>query len=233
MKTITLGDIHGLPVWKKVDPALYDKVIFVGDYLDGETIDPDSGLENLRQIIGFKQRYPEQVELLIGNHDLHYLYWPKVRPCSRFQPTIQKEATKIFQANADLFHSSFSHNNYLWVHAGVSNGWLKSVGFDEQIANHSIDQLGSWFNEMDKDFDKYGSTLHGVGKSRGGRANWGGITWADQSETYNDYPDNLHQIVGHSRVKKITTFANQRKNSSITYVDCFDTQVEFLKLAIE
>ena len=34
MKIISIGDLHGKDVWKQIDPANYDKIIFVGDYTD-------------------------------------------------------------------------------------------------------------------------------------------------------------------------------------------------------
>jgi predicted phosphodiesterase len=35
MKWITIGDIHGRDNWKSIDITQYDKVIFMGDYVDG------------------------------------------------------------------------------------------------------------------------------------------------------------------------------------------------------
>lgn len=34
MKTLTIGDLHGLPHWKRIDSEQYDVIIFLGDYVD-------------------------------------------------------------------------------------------------------------------------------------------------------------------------------------------------------
>jgi predicted phosphodiesterase len=57
MKWITIGDIHGRDNWKSIDIAQYDKVIFMGDYVDGrEELDE---LKNLEEIIDLKLNHRE------------------------------------------------------------------------------------------------------------------------------------------------------------------------------
>ena len=34
IKILTIGDIHGKSVWNEIIPENYDKIIFVGDYVD-------------------------------------------------------------------------------------------------------------------------------------------------------------------------------------------------------
>ena len=70
MKTISIGDIHGRDIWKNVNPSKYDKIIFVGDYVDSFTISNTTILNNLLDIIEFKKSFKNKVILLLGNHDI-------------------------------------------------------------------------------------------------------------------------------------------------------------------
>ena len=50
----------------------YDKVVFLGDYVDSFTISNIASYENLKDIIRLKKRDPNKVVLLLGNHDIQY-----------------------------------------------------------------------------------------------------------------------------------------------------------------
>src|SRR5689334_6502910 len=119
MKIITVPDLHGKESWSTLDPAEYDKIIFLGDYVDskGDFSDREE-LTNLERIIEFKLRYPNKVELLIGNHDLHYLHFPFYR-ASSFNVSIQPVLTALFTRNRDCFSYAFQMGSHLWTHAGV------------------------------------------------------------------------------------------------------------------
>ena len=71
MRICAIGDIHGRNDWEKVDPNKYDKIIFVGDYVDSFDIPTGEILKNLENIIAFKKEYYDKVILLLGNHILN------------------------------------------------------------------------------------------------------------------------------------------------------------------
>ena len=122
MKHIAIGDLHGRDTWQQVNTKLYDKVIFLGDYADSHALSDLVILENLKKIIALKKRQPGKVELLLGNHDAHYLHYPRFQ-CSGFRPTMQRDLTALFQKNADLFRIAYQKDNHLFTHAGVTNNW--------------------------------------------------------------------------------------------------------------
>src|SRR5579859_3883906 len=125
MKIITIGDIHGRDYWKEVDPNQYDKIIFVGDYVDQFPPMTDKTiLENLKDIIEFKMAYPDKVVLLLGNHDLQY-YFLGDFGCSGFRPSMAVTLSNLFKKHSELFQVSFQIGNYLWSHAGVSKKWYE------------------------------------------------------------------------------------------------------------
>ena len=88
MKFLAIGDIHGRTVWKEADINAYDRVIFLGDYVDSPIFDDDGIYNNLNDLINVKQQQPDKITLLIGNHDAHYLHYPHYR-CSGFRAWAQ------------------------------------------------------------------------------------------------------------------------------------------------
>ncbi len=149
MKTITIGDIHGLDLWKDIlfgssyeyrvwreayvngaplnwDPDVpflgYDKIIFIGDYTDSFDISSPTILKNLKEIIELKKILEHRVVLLLGNHDVQYFV--KGQGCSGYRPEMKHDLEEVFLSNEDLFQLAFQDGNYLWTHAGVSSAWL-------------------------------------------------------------------------------------------------------------
>lgn len=74
---IIIPDIHGRTFWKyAVKGRETEEIVFLGDYVDPYTelegIEPSKGLVALKEVIEFKKHHPENVTLLLGNHDLCY-----------------------------------------------------------------------------------------------------------------------------------------------------------------
>jgi len=53
MKIYTIPDVHGTKYWQRAVPMVdeYDKIVFLGDYVDNWDYDGDAHLENLKHII--------------------------------------------------------------------------------------------------------------------------------------------------------------------------------------
>lgn len=74
MKLLVIPDIHGRDFWKEPceKPGEYDKIIFLGDYLDPypkEGIFKDEARHNLVDIIEFTIHNKMKVITLTGNHE--------------------------------------------------------------------------------------------------------------------------------------------------------------------
>jgi len=217
MKTISIGDIHGRPYWKQIDPSKYDKIIFVGDYVDSYGIADVMVKNNLQEIIDLKNQYPDKVVLILGNHDLQYMWSYVEFGCSGFRTQMYQDLHKLFNDNKNLFQIAFQVKNYIWTHAGISKGWYE---FNREIIEEYTDKfecktLAETLNVIL--WTKDNRILHQVGSYRGGAYYHGGITWADRRETSNDYLANYHQIVGHTPIVEITKFGDE--NGSIRYID--------------
>jgi len=223
MKILSIGDIHGMNTWKKFGdiPQLityvgfqpdYDYYVFVGDYVDSFKLTNPDILNNLKDIIEFKNNYPENVILLWGNHDIQYLTSYSEHGCSGFRSEAYYDLHELFKLNKNKFQLAFQVNNYIWTHAGIHRGWY-SYSFPYTSVNIADD--------LNQAFEENNSSIFDVGHMRGGWKDSGGPLWADKKETWDKLLKGYHQIVGHTKVKEIT-HRKIDENTSITYIDCIE-----------
>lgn len=222
-KIIAIGDIHGRTEWKDiVSQHPDDNIVFLGDYGDPyEPMNNDDVILNLRDIIKFKQSNPERVVLLLGNHDMHYLFFNDFPKGSRYERNLLYVYSDLFEENRKDFLYAWHYRDILFTHAGVTNAWwienfkgepskdAESVA--NQLNNPTVTQLRAMFQ---------------TSYDRGGFSKNGGIFWADKDETINDPLEGVHQVVGHTRTKDIITSAKSEK-TSITYCDCLEHGLYF------
>jgi hypothetical protein len=218
VKTVTIGDVHGDSFWKDIilDVYKYDKIIFVGDYVDSFTKTNEEIYNNLAEIINFAKEYKDKVVLLLGNHDLPYyipstingarVYW-----CSGFRSVMWYDLHDLFKNNKDLFLPCYQYKNYLWTHAGVSKLLYWDLVSCSKNAKLNIGKV------ITEEFENRTPFLFNVDFQRGGADTYGGIFWADLRETYKNIPEDLHQIVGHTCINR--PFEWHDEVSSITYTD--------------
>lgn len=233
MKILVIPDLHGKTIWKEAVVNLYfDICIFLGDYVDASLDVSDKQIcDNLLQIIQYKKENPDNVFLLLGNHDIHYMYYPNY-PCSGFREALQPVLTSIFINDQSSFQIAFQQNNYLFTHAGVSKNWYGKHKENFNFKGNLAVNLNN-INNSDKR-----NILHEVGEIRGGwglNKQHGGPTWADKSETLQSMLKGFHQIVGHSKVSNLTKIYegdNEESDTSITYCDCLGSKTEFLLLEL-
>lgn len=219
LRTISIGDLHGHNCWKQINPEKYDKIVFLADYLDSFTHSNTEILHNLKEIIEFKRKYQEKVELLIGNHDGSYFYFPHCT-CEGFRPEARPAIQILFNDNKDLFQVAYQYENYLWTHAGVSNKWLSEFMplseergiWNDDVPLADILNMANQTSLQEKLFQKSGKRMQ-----YGDTDLVGGIMWADRSETRRDYLKGFHQICGHTSIRKNVRRGNDK--SSITYID--------------
>ncbi len=215
---IVIGDLHGRAVWKTVDPTRYDHVVFVGDYTDSFSLSDETIFTNLLQIIVLKQTYPNKVTLLLGNHDIQYLYYPDNR-CSGFRPSMQPDLTRLFRQHKALFQIAWQYDNYLVTHAGLTKRWWTWIQTkSSRVSNWATLPIAEQLNRIHQSPDRW--LLFTVGPSRGG-FHISGPLWADGQDTIIDPLPNHHQIVGHT--PQVGIYINSRNaDTSVTYIDVTD-----------
>jgi hypothetical protein len=226
MKTLTIGDIHGRDSWKSFTQDLdsYDKIIFIGDYVDSFTVSNVLMLHNLVEIIELKKQNPDKVVLLLGNHDIQYIV-PN-QSCSGYRPEMQYDLQDLFRKNLDLFQMAYQYENTLWTHAGVSEGWLKQLErllanptfkYSDIVAERNPETLADKINLA---WELKLSVLYYVDTYSGGTNAWAGPLWV-RPIILNNWPIKMNQVVGHT--PQATIWTNPVEGNVTHYfIDCLE-----------
>jgi len=194
MRIIFVPDVHGRTFWTKCEPFLdkCDGVVFAGDYLDpypdgGKVKGADEMMENLGEIVEFKKDNPEDVTLLIGNHDLHYIVDEPM--CTRFDYVNRARYHRFFEENAGLFDVCKMLDDTLFTHAGVAEEWGNRHGI---TADGVVGELEALYKD---DVWSFAET----GLLRGGELLSGSPVWSDVREAKRR---DWFQVFGHTRATR-------------------------------
>lgn len=207
-KILIFGDIHGRTFWRYAldHHEEYDKIIFLGDYLDhykGEVENEITAIHNFIEIIEFKKQHPDKVILLVGNHDESYRSYTFYRLANggRHYDLHHEDVCQLFHDNKDLFslahEETVGEKNYLFTHAGLTLGWYEEN--KEVIGDLTVENL----NKLDKTHQGE-LTLTQISFYRyGGYAN-GSILWADirEHDKAKEKLSTHYQIFAHTYLKK-------------------------------
>jgi predicted MPP superfamily phosphohydrolase len=218
MRTISIGDVHGYDDWKRIRPDNYDIIVFLGDYVDSFFVEDKEMLNNLDEIITFKKNNPEKVKLLLGNHEISYLF-AKYR-ATGYRKLISEDIRTRFEQNAELFQVAFQYQNFLWAHAGIQSEFY-SLHIKPQVKEKD-ECLAFTLQRLYQ--EKY-SPIFEIGAERGGVTNAiGGPFWLDANRIIENPLRGYHQIVGHTPVEfiqRISPFENDT-DTSVTLCDCIE-----------
>jgi len=218
---LIIPDVHGRSFWKEKVYQVLGKdenvhIIFLGDYVDPygyEGIFPEDGIAALEEIIDIKKEYPNQVTLLLGNHDCGYI-WDSVCRARR-STKYYTDISNLFTENLILFDLAYSvkinDKKYLFTHAGVHKIWIDKF----------IDYLGVKIDYDNIDFflnnalhvDTYSDALeeflgmYSYFRSYFG-PDYGSCIWADVRELSEELPHKeedkklgYYQIFGHTQLE--------------------------------
>lgn len=186
-KIIIIPDVHGRSFWRNaVKGHEGDRIVFLGDYLDPyawEGITPEEAYEALLDIIALKKAHPDNVTLLLGNHDLGYLD-QHICTC-RMDWRRKTDIHDTLLENLDLFDlvhiEPAAGLNLLFSHAGISEKWAREYGnlfgegrFDPLALNRALHD--------EKARPALLRSLSCVSWSRGGGDDFGSPVWADVND---------------------------------------------------
>ena len=134
-RIVVLGDIHGRSIWKDIiAKELPDQVIFLGDYVSThENISDENQVENLKEILRYKDEHPETV-LLRGNHDMQHLGYETIEISGYFPRVagMMADFKDEFLAKTQWIHVM---GDTLFSHAGVSKAWLEANNLTLDVIN--------------------------------------------------------------------------------------------------
>lgn len=205
MKTLVVGDLHTkLPILERViaKSKKYDKVIFLGDYVDEWGTSPEYSIYLLKKIVEFKKSNPDKVILLLGNHDLSE--WQDGDfTCSGFNHITHELVSDFFNENEQHFQIAYAQDNILFTHAGLTSNWCRDYKIEDGL---SAEEYANLLNLALQ--ERFGYNYHylfkalsAVGPARGGFCAPSPI-WADESELIAN-PIKCNQIVGHTPERHI------------------------------
>ena len=222
LKVLIIPDIHGELFWTYAKDHLkeYDKVIFLGDYLDAWDdlgISDIEMLENLNDIIRFKRENYNKVELLYGNHEFSYI--DESFKCSGYRPLMANDARRILRENKDIFNISYQYNNYLFSHAGVVKSWIRDYSHVLEEYREKDDVYPS--DPLNKIVDtRHFRCYNVISRKRGGISKYGSPIWADMQELATGCGiNNFTQIVGHTPYKHNRILFKKFDKSSVLFCD--------------
>ena len=241
MKILAIGDVHGRMDWMKYGdisslingtsqtPA-YDKYVFLGDYVDSYELNNAHILSTLKKLVDFKDKFPDNVVLLLGNHDVQYLMpiTHKRSRCSGFNVVLYYDLYDVFTRVSSYFHVVYQVNNYLFSHGGIHDAWLNNVlKYDESSGLTISDAVNDAFSCND-------DSIYYCGYKRGGFNIVGGPLWCDKSEIKKAPVKGYHHVVGHSKVDGITKVLpyNGDANTSVTFCDCMEVCDAFVEIDV-
>lgn len=204
-KGIIIPDVHGRTFWRDAVRGNEEaRIVFLGDYLDPyphEGITPEKALSEFKAILQFKKEHPDNVTLLLGNHDLGYIDW-HICDC-RHDYLHEIEINALFRDNLDFFdlctqETISSGKKVLFSHAGLHPDWVKEHPELFPAGQFDAAKLNSQFH-VEAIRDKVLAALSDVSYYRGGWNTAGSLVWADIRE-YNGITTDIFQIVGHTQV---------------------------------
>lgn len=221
MKVLVLGDTHGRTAWEKiVANESFDKIIFIGDYVDThEDITPLQQKLNLENILKYVRENKDKVVMLLGNHDFHYLRY-SMEEYSRYQSVMQYDFQQLIQGGIDegLITVAHQHEQFLFTHAGVTKTWCEYASIDmdnivESINERFITQPSFFRFTMGKTYSRYGDDITQP------------PIWVRPKSLMMDKVPGYIHIVGHTTVKRISS---KEDYEGIRLIDTLGESGEFL-----
>jgi hypothetical protein len=217
MKQIILGDTHGRFIWKEIIKQDYDRVVFIGDYLD--THEAYTGLDqlhNLSEICEFKKSTDKEVILLIGNHDYHYFPEIGYTGCSGYQMRMKVAFEDAMNRYRDLFQMCFvDESGYIYSHAGFTKSFVQ-----RKIGSFSQENVNMVWKHKPKSFDFFMGDYSGYGEHIEQSC-----IWVRPQSLYRDSIPGI-QIVGHTYQDKINPRKSERQGYYL--IDTLGTSKEYL-----
>ena len=172
-----------------MDPYSFERVTYADAF------------NEFNDIIEFKRQHPENVTLLLGNHDLGYLS-PDI---CEVRHDFERAALyrKLILDNVALFDlvalEQFDDTEMLFSHAGIRTAWLRHNDWLFDVKDFRPESLNEMFHDEDARDDLF-IALADVTHYRGGLAAAGSVVWADAMEFVygNDELPGYVQIFGHT-----------------------------------
>lgn len=228
MKVLVIPDVHGSTHWKKnftdhIDEV--DKCIYLGDYYDSFLPEQkgEAAAKNLEDIISTTEPYKNKVKLLLGNHDISYLYQLRGSPhVSGHQLRMTYRYSNIIINHLDRFDIAVKIDDWVFSHAGFTKTWYRNTKTRYDIMRGEIKipkgpvRFSNWMLHTDKDLRMLNFSDHCWDPS--GDSVQSPPTWIRPRSLFSDmyYPN---QVVGHTEVAGNKPLLMRAKNKQLIICD--------------
>lgn len=229
-RLIAIPDIHGHNFFEdKIRRILKEQyneikqVIFLGDYFD----DWDDGMTGKQQIetfgvvIELKEEFPDKITLLLGNHDVHYLYYyRKTLRCSGFQNKHYMKYHSLLYHHRKEFEMAYSYKNILFTHAGISRTLISNVTERYGLFSTEDPDAATICKVLNMMFDADSKEIYYCGKTNGGLDPYDGPLWIRPWTLERSLPKGIIQVVGHTAVnEQLEMYENVHLNAKLVLTD--------------
>lgn len=223
MKALFVGDVHNhLYMFKDIERLdkeyKFDRIIFLGDYVDDWLTDNHNSLETLNTLFKLKEKGPDKYTMLIGNHELSYLGFPCSGHHKELEDLVEQKLKENIYNLEYYTEIELDGKTFVCSHAGFTNDYICQV----------LDVYGDWkpvLDELQKNRLQNLAYLRYCSRARGGMDSCSSFVWTDRMEhlrlAQNEKPVIPYQIAGHTPV---TTVAfHSAENSEMYFVDTHST----------
>lgn len=193
-KIVCCGDIHGRTIWKQIVASNPDTdlFVFIGDYFDSFDVSPVIQKHNFKEILDFKRANMDNVVLLIGNHDFHYLRG-SVNQYTGYQCVQRWDIQEMLDIaeSEGLITMCYVYDKIMFTHAGVSKTWCANYEVNLDDVVNEINYLYLRYRHC-FDFQK------GPNNSDIGEDKTQSPIWIRPVSLKQDCIDNYIHVVGHT-----------------------------------
>lgn len=194
-KKVVIGDIHGRTIWKDIiERENPDKVIFLGDYVSThDNISAEQQINNLEEILSYKEANSDKIILLRGNHDMDCCgyYWAE---CFPTEPKVKQVMSIDPLKSRFLFNTQWVYIDEelktIFSHAGVSQVWMDDAHIQDVHEINNLEPSEAFGFTPDNLYDHSGDS-----KTQP-------LTWIRPYALCKCNIEGWNQVVGHTPVQK-------------------------------
>lgn len=203
MKVCVIGDIHGTDKWHECYQKIRkndndcQRIIVCGDWFDPyDDISLEIMMERYNEFLD-DLKNDDRIISLLGNHDLDgYIISGETNRTCRIR-SMRKKITDALTSNLPNSYLVYRIGNWLFSHAGVSQDWIDDnfEWKDAILSNRkgwTADELEELCSFYYLDWSEYGNNARQ------------GCTWIRPQALMNNHIKGYNQVVGHTRLEKIT-----------------------------
>lgn len=221
MKALFIGDVHNHSYMFKDIERLdkeykFDRIIFLGDYVDDWLTDNHNSLETLNTLFKLKEKEPDKYTMLIGNHELSYLGFPCSGHHRELEDLVEQKLKENIHNLEYYTEIELGNKTFVCSHAGFTNDYICQV----------LDMYGEWkpvLDDLQKTKLQNLAYLRYCSRARGGMDSCSSFVWTDRRELMY-CPDNLiipYQIVGHTPASTVGSYISE--SEELYFVDTHST----------